>query len=132
MYHAAPINRFYAPRLAIEPGKAELRIPVRPEFFHAASAAHGSVYFKALDDAAFFAANSLVEDVLVLTASFTIYLLAPVREGDLLARGTVGWESRSSLIAESVLYDSHGSQIARGSGSFVKSRIALDESIGYR
>jgi acyl-coenzyme A thioesterase PaaI-like protein len=35
---------------------------------HSIHAVHGSVYFKALDDAAFFAVNSLVEDVFVLTA----------------------------------------------------------------
>jgi hypothetical protein len=35
---------------------------VRPDFFHAAHAVHGSVYFKALDDAAFFAVASLVQE----------------------------------------------------------------------
>jgi acyl-coenzyme A thioesterase PaaI-like protein len=53
MYHGAPINRFYDPRLVIEKGRTELKIPIKPEFFHAANATHGSVYFKALDDAAF-------------------------------------------------------------------------------
>ena len=65
MYHAAPINQFYRPVLTVGEGSAELEIPIRPEFFHAAAAVHGSVYFKALDDAAFFAVNSLVTEVFV-------------------------------------------------------------------
>ena len=39
---------------------------------HAAGAVHGSYYFKVLDDACYFAANSLVSDVFVLTVSFVI------------------------------------------------------------
>jgi len=40
-------------------------------------------------------------------------------------------ESKSQFIAESVLYDGEGREIARGSGVFVKSRIALRQEIGY-
>ncbi len=47
-----------------------------------------SVYFKALDDAAFFAANSVVEDVFVLTTNFNIQLLRTVTEGTLIATGS--------------------------------------------
>jgi uncharacterized protein (TIGR00369 family) len=131
MYHSAPINKFYDPKLRIERGRTELVIPIRPEFFHAARAAHGSVYFKALDDAAFFAVNSLVEDVFVLTANFTLYLLRPIDKGAMIARGVVTHESQSSFIAEATLVDQDSRQIARGSGSFVKSRTALTPDIGY-
>jgi len=56
-------------------------LPVKYELFHAAGALHGAMYFLALDNAAFFAVNSLVEDVFVLTVSFNIYLLRPVDQG---------------------------------------------------
>ena len=62
MYLSAPINSFYSPEIWISHGEAEIAIPVKPEFFHAAAAVHGSVYFKLLDDAAFFAANSLIDE----------------------------------------------------------------------
>src|SRR4051812_23261804 len=74
MYAVAPINRFFEPVLHVTEGRAEISVPVKPEFFHAARAIHGSVYFKALDDAAFFAANSLVTDVFVLTVSFNLHI----------------------------------------------------------
>ena len=131
MYHGAPINEYYRPRLTVGEGRAELEIPVRPEFFHAAAAVHGSVYFKALDDAAFFAVNSLVTDVFVLTVSYNIYLTRPVSEGVLLAKASVVHRSRQLFIADAELFDQHARQVARGSGSFMRSQIALTPEIGY-
>ena len=62
MYLGAAINEYFGPTVRIGPGTCEVTIPARPDFFHAAGAVHGAVYFKALDDAAFFAANSLFAD----------------------------------------------------------------------
>jgi uncharacterized protein (TIGR00369 family) len=131
MYAQAPINRYYSPRLRISEGHAELVIPVKPDFFHAAGAVHGSVYFKALDDAAFFAANSLVTDVFVLTVAYNVYLTRPISDGELIATGRVVHRSRQLLIAESEVKNSQGREIARGSGSFLKSQIPLTPEIGY-
>jgi hypothetical protein len=58
--------------MKIRKGVAEVIIQVRPDFFHAAGAVRGSVYFKAMDDAAFFAVNSLVKDVFVLTVALKL------------------------------------------------------------
>lgn len=132
MYLSAPINRFYGPTLRIERGRAEMRMTIKPEFFHAAGAMHGSVYFKAADDTAFFAVNSLVEDVFVLTTTFTIYLLRPISEGVLVATGSVLHAARTTFVAESVLRDGEGNQVGRGSGTFVRSKKPLGEDIGYR
>jgi uncharacterized protein (TIGR00369 family) len=133
MYASAPINEFFAPRLQIvDPGVAELRLTIRPDFYHAAHAAHGAVYFKALDDATFFAANSLVEDVFVLTVSFNLYLTRPVSEGEVIATGRVVSRSKRLYIAEGVLVDARGREIARGSGTFMPSTRTLAADIGYR
>lgn len=132
MYLSAPINSFYTPEIWISHGEAEIAIPVKPEFFHAAAAVHGSVYFKLLDDAAFFAANSLVDDYFVLTASFTTYLLHPISEGKMKATGKVVYAGARSFLAESVVVDGNGKEIARGSGNFVASKIKLTADIGYR
>src|SRR5215210_6262446 len=78
LYAAAPVSQWYGAAIAIAQGQAEVRMAARPEFFHAAHAVHGSVYFRALDDAAFFAVNSRVHEVLVLTVSFTVYFARPV------------------------------------------------------
>lgn len=131
LYARAPINEFFRPTLSVTEGEAEVVSEADRRFFHAAGAVHGSVYFKMLDDAAFFAANSLVPDVFVLTASFNTYLMRPVAEGTLTARGRCVSHSRRIILAESVLLDASGREIARGSGSFMKSQIALTADIGY-
>ena len=105
---------------------------MKPEFFHAANAVHGSVYFKLLDDAAFFAVNSLIEDYFALTASFTTYLLRPIAEGTMKASGKVVHEGGRSFLAESVVKDNEGREIARGSGNFVTSKIRLTPDMGYQ
>ena len=132
MYLAAPANEYFRPEIRIDDGTAEVRLAVRPDFFHAASAVHGSVYFKLLDDATFFAASSLVDDVFVLTASFTIYFLRPISTGSMRARGTIVSRSRRLLIGEGVLIDDEDREIARGSGTFMPSKVPLDQKLGYR
>jgi uncharacterized protein (TIGR00369 family) len=131
MYHAAPTNAYFRPVLTVSDGAAEIRIPVREEFFHAARAVHGSVYFKALDDAAFFAASSVVTDFFVLTVSFTIHLLRPVTSGTLLAKGRLVHRSRQLLLADAELFDDAARVIARGPGPFMRSTIALTGELGY-
>lgn len=132
MYHGAPINRWYSPKLAVGEGAATLEVPLRDEFHHAAGAVHGSVVFKALDDAAFFAAASLVPDVFVLTASFNVHFLRPVAGGTLRAGARVVHRTAGSLIAEALARDDAGQELARGTGTFVRSKLALDEAMGYR
>lgn len=127
----ARINDYFNPSITIGDGEAEIRIEVDPKFFHAAGAVHGSVYFKALDDAAFFAANSVVEDVFVLTTNFNIHLLRPVTEGTLIARGTLVSATKSLLIADAVLEDDKGRLIGKGTGSFMRSTMKLVEVPGY-
>jgi len=131
MYASAPVNDYFRPVLTVSESRAEVVIAVRPEFFHAAHAVHGSVYFKAMDDAAFFAVNSLVPDVFVLTVSFNVYLTRPVSEGEMRAVGRVVHQSRQLFLAESELVDGRGRQIGRGSGSFMRSAIPLTPEVGY-
>ncbi|TNC79518.1 MAG: thioesterase [Oleiphilus sp.] len=131
MYLNAPINAFYPPRIEIGEGSCSIEIDVKKDYFHAAGAVHGSVYFKLLDDSAFFAANSLEREVYVLTTSFTTYLTRPVSSGVIRAEGRVVNQNRSQFIAESVMYDGEDREIARGNGIFVRSKIALNSVSGY-
>lgn len=132
MYLSAPINAYYVPAIQISHGQAQVAIPVRRKLFHAADAVHGAVYFKLLDDAAFFAANSIVDDVFVLTVSFTVYFTRPISEGEMRATGRVVHRSRRLVIAEAELVDSAGREIGRGSGTFMRSSTALTSVEGYR
>ena len=132
MYQSAPVNKLYLPRLNITKGAAELIIPVQEKFFHAAKGLHGSAYFKAADDAAYFAANSLVRDFYVYTTSFHINILRPINKGDIRALGSVVSASKNLIVAEAVLYNDKNKIIAKGSGNFMKSPVALSEEVGYK
>ena len=130
LYLGARCNEFYRPRLQIgSDATVELTIDVRDEFLHAAGGVHGSVYFKLLDDAAFFAANSRLEGEWVLTVSFQIEYMQPVTGGQLHASGRLLHASRRRYIAESELRDSAGTLLAIGRGTFLASGIPLGATI---
>ena len=59
LYNNHPLNAFYQAKISISDSTAEVILSIRPEFHHAAFAVHGSVYWKLLDDSAFFATNSI-------------------------------------------------------------------------
>ena len=77
MYLNANINKnlFDSTTASISQGEASISLEITDKYFHALGAIHGSVYFKLLDDAAFFAVSSIVFDYFVLTTSFNINLL---------------------------------------------------------
>jgi len=132
LYAAAPINRLFESRLEIpEPGVARIRFRVDQRHFHAAGAAHGTSYFKMLDDAAFYACNSLVTDRFLLTTQFSLLLTRPLGEGEVVAEGRWVSGQRRVFVAEARLIAVDGEEVARGTGTFMRSRIALASLPGY-
>ncbi|HON38525.1 MAG: PaaI family thioesterase [Desulfomonilia bacterium] len=131
MMHSAPFVIKTGARAIIRHGEAVITLPIREDLFHAAGALHGALYFLVLDNAAFFAVNSLVRDVFVLTTSFTTYLTRPVSNGVIRAVGKVVYQNRTQYIAEAVAYDSDEREIGRGNGVFMRSKIPLSKEIGY-
>ncbi|WP_420583244.1 PaaI family thioesterase [Reichenbachiella sp.] len=134
MYLSSKVNTqiFDTTECNIEHKKATITLTVAEKYFHALGAIHGSVYFKLLDDAAFFAVNSIVEDVFILTTSFTTNIVRPVSTGKITAIGKVRFVSRNLFIAESSMINEAGKEIAFGTGHFAKSKITLSEEIGYK
>lgn len=131
LYASAPITRWYGAAISVSDGAAEVRVETRPEFLHAAHAVHGSVYFRLLDDAAFFAVNSRVPEVFVLTVSFTVQFARPVTSGLLRARGRLLHGGGRLFHAESDLVDADGALLGHGTGVFSRSAIPLDPRVGY-
>jgi uncharacterized protein (TIGR00369 family) len=132
LYAHAPINGLFQSRLEIiREGQSRIRFEVEERHFHAAGAAHGTIYFKMLDDAAFYASNSLVTDRFLLTTSFNLLFTRPLRAGPIVAEGR--WESgrRRVLVADARLIDEEGEVVARGTGTFMRSHIPLSSLEGY-
>ena len=132
LYASAPVNRLFSSELMVTGvGTARIAFTVDETCYHAAGAAHGTVYFKMLDDAAFYAANTLISDRFLLTTSFNLHFTKPVREGKVIAEGRWVSGRRRVLVAESRLIDAEGEEIGRGTGTFMRSRIPLSSLPGY-
>ncbi|AKM11213.1 PaaI family thioesterase [Croceicoccus naphthovorans] len=133
LYASAPVNSLFASRLEI-PGEGVSRIifDVDERVFHAAGAAHGTIYFKMLDDAAFYAANTMVSDRFLLTTSFNLHFSRPIKGGRVIAEGKWVSGRRRVLVGEARLIDEEGEEVGRGTGTFMRSQIALSGLPGYR
>ena len=133
LYAEAPINRLFNSRLEIaEAGVARIFFTVDERYYHAAGAVHGTAYFKMLDDAAFYAANSLVSDRFILTTAFNLLFTKPLKSGPVIAEGRWVSGKRRVFVADSRLIDSEGEEIARGTGTFLRSHIPLASLPGYK
>jgi uncharacterized protein (TIGR00369 family) len=130
LYSSAPINQlhFKGSELRFNEDNAEIRLPVTEDFFHGMGTLHGSVAFKLLDDAAFFAAQAQEQLQFLVTSSFQIHFLRPGKTGELLAVGTVRQKTRTHWISEVRLFDERSKEIAFGSGTFQKSELKLADS----
>ena len=133
LYDSAPINRLFESRLTLaDAGQSRIKFNVSNDAFHAAGAAHGTLYFKMLDDAAFYAANGLVTDRFLLTTAFNLHFTRPMRDGPMIAEGKWISGKRRVFVAEARIVDSEGEECARGTGTFLRSHIALSGLDGYR
>jgi len=133
LYVSAPINHRIDSRLELpEEGVSRIHFEVDPGFFHAAGALHGALYFKMLDDAAFFAANGLVSDRFLLTTAFNLLFTRPMKAGPAVAEGRWVSGKRRVLVADARIVDVDGEECGRGTGTFMRSHISLASLDGYR
>ncbi len=133
LYAEAPINRLFESRLDItEGGVARIVFDLGAQHYHAAGAVHGTSYFKMLDDAAFYAANSLVTDRFLLTTAFNLLFTKPLKAGPVIAEGRWISGRRRVFVADARLIDADGEEAARGTGTFMRSRTPLSGLPGYR
>jgi uncharacterized protein (TIGR00369 family) len=132
LFENAPVSRLYGARAIVREGSATVSFRTRPEFMHAAGGVHGSAYFRMLDDAAFFAANSREHDYLLATLQFSVQFLRPCRGGTLTATGTLTHQSGRIFFAQAELRGEHDQLLATGAGIFTRSGVPLSGEIGYR
>jgi uncharacterized protein (TIGR00369 family) len=133
LYRSAPVNHLFESRIEIvEAGFVRIRFQVEEALFHAAGAAHGTVYFKMMDDAAFYACNSLVTDRFLLTTAFNLLFTRPMRGGEAVAEGRWASGRRRVFVGEARLIDGDGEEAGRGTGTFMRSHIPLTSLPGYR
>ncbi|AFE06194.1 hypothetical protein COCOR_05105 [Corallococcus coralloides DSM 2259] len=122
----APINKLYQPRdLVVRKGEASLEMPVLEQFFNGGHMVHGSTYFKGLDEAAWFAANSLADRFALATTSFTTYIVRAVRKGNLQVRARVISATPNLVVVEADMFNDGDVLVARGSGTFQPTQVPI-------
>lgn len=124
LFHSAPINQkvFQGSELILSEGEAKYQLEVKTDYFHGAEAMHGAAYFKMLDDAAYFACATLVNDYFLVTKSYEIEFIRPVPGGTLTATGRFLEINDEGFLAESEILNDQGKLVGKGKGIFVKSR----------
>ena len=122
LYDAAPLHGRIPMRLEVGVATARVHFEATADFHHAARSLHGSLLFKMLDDAAFFAIASEDDDVFAPTARFEVEFLRPVGTGPLVADGRVTGAEGRRRTAEAEVRTSDGVVVARGRGEFSRGR----------
>jgi len=132
MYSAAPIHEFYEGiTLKVSEASTEISLNIDRRYHHAGNFVHGSVYFKMLDDAGYFACQSVVTDLFLVTSSFNVHLLRPIFTGVIVAKGKVEHQSQNLYTASAQLFDETGKLLGSGQGQFLKSKMRLGDVKDY-
>ncbi|MFN3916389.1 MAG: PaaI family thioesterase [Flavobacteriales bacterium] len=127
LYINAPVNIPLNPSISIEEGQCTIEMETGINFHHAAGGTHGAILFKLLDDAAFFAANSVQKEFFLLTLNFNINYVRPAINGRLTAKGKLKTVTKQYLTAEAEVFNHQGKLCAFGSGTFAVSKLMLSE-----
>lgn len=131
MYLSATEVEGVDPGINITEGAAEIVVSAPKKPGDETSAGDKSFYFRAMTDASSYAVNSLISDALIVMVNFNTYLTRPSRESDFIIKGRFVGMSGENFLAEAVITDAEGREIARGNGAFTKSDISLNSTIGY-
>ncbi len=127
LYLKAPVNSHYPSQIAVAHQSCTIRMEVNPAFFHGGHSLHGSVYFKLLDDASYFACSSIDTDFFLLTASFNISFFRPVTSGMLIAEGKFLEMQDNMYKGSASLRDDEGKLVAKGHGLFARSKTPISD-----
>jgi hypothetical protein len=124
-YLSASQNSLNTPGIKISENKVEIIYSVSKQICHPDGSLQSEICSKLLHDAATLVINSKVPDVFVLTEHFNFYLSNKLASGQLIARARFLNKSGDQYLAEAIIVDSNRTEIARGSGVFIKSNIPI-------
>ena len=100
-------------------GNAHLKLPYNPNLDNAARGIHGGMIASLLESAGWYAVAARNEGVWTATSQFSIHLLHPAQETELLAEGRVVKAGKRISVAEMKVLTPDGKLIATGSGTYV-------------
>ncbi len=132
MYMSAPVNRYYNPELTFEDKSVKLYFPFSKKFSDESGNAALSVLFKLLQDSAQLCIYSIEQVKRIHSSGFNVCYCRPSSSNALLARARYMGSSGDQLMAEAVVTSPDGTEIARGSGTFIISDENLTNHPKYK
>jgi len=132
MHIKSPINNLLNSKIKIKQGETKLNFKTNKDMNNALNKIHNAYKFMALEVAAFFAANSLIEDVLVSTKSFEILFSKPTTSNELIAFAKFSEKSMGNYIISIDLYDTKKNLVAKAKGVFRRSKNILKDIKNYQ
>lgn len=117
-YVEAPLHQPYSPDVRVSEGRARVTLHVSPQHFHPRDSADASVVFKALHDAAFLAASSLMPGGALLTTRFSMEVSDQVWAEEITALGQVVSSGTRTLTTDVRLFNAADEEVATGEGTF--------------
>lgn len=124
-------NNTLKSNIKISQGEAELTFNSNKLMHNALKEIHNAYYFMALETVSFYAANSLIEDVLLFTKSFEITFSKKTTSDKFIAKGKFNEKSMGNYIITAELYDFKDNIIAKGKGIFRRSKNLLEDIKNY-
>lgn len=109
------------PGIRISEGEADIVLQLQEDDLHPAGGAFDALCFRLMNDAAAHAVGSLLEAGPACTAEFSVVLSHSAASSDLIARGRYVGRAGSTYLAEAMLTDTGGRELARGEGVFLES-----------
>lgn len=131
LYRSAPIHELFEEfEFSLGTGTCEIQTSVGEGLFHGAGSLHGSIYFKLMDDSAYFAAMTVEKEYFIVTTQASIQLLRPVIAGDIIAKSRLIAQKEKEYTAEAELW-SRNKLVGKGQFEFRRSKKALSEIEAY-
>tara|TARA_X000000368_G_C22864944_1_gene638258 strand:+ start:36 stop:464 length:429 start_codon:yes stop_codon:yes gene_type:complete len=125
------INKTLDAQIKIGEGISEISFS-KKEFMHnEVKEIHSAYCHMALDSSAYFAANSLIEDVSTMVKSFEIIHVRPSKSKKFIAKGKFLEKSMGNYIISSELFDDDENLICKAKGVFRRSKNSLKEINNY-
>ena len=132
MYSNSNLNKILEGKIEISQGESILNFHFRKNMQSETKNIHNAYNFMSMENVAFYAANSLIEDVLVSTRSFEVSFFKPTNSKKLTAKAKFIEKSMGNYIISTELLDHNGIVISKGKGIFRRSKTLLKNIKNYQ
>jgi uncharacterized protein (TIGR00369 family) len=121
-----PMHKPLNMSVALKEKSAKITMSVHSSVLNFVGILHGSIYFKLMDDACFFAVIATNQSSFVVTSNMTVNYIKPVSEGMIITHASVITKRGRLYLCESHITNLEGSILAHATGSFIEPKTTYE------